>query len=95
MLWTAAILAEAALAAVSGCFWAERGIAEINIEHAVERLGHLVIIVLDESVFTIVTKPSDAWTPGAGLDASRGFAIVAPASLPGFRDQPRRRHRPL
>lgn len=77
ILWAAAIVAEVAMAALSGWFWAERGIAEINIEHAAERLGQFVIIVLGESVFTIVTELSDAWTPGAGLDASLGFAIVA------------------
>ncbi|WP_423184701.1 low temperature requirement protein A [Arthrobacter sp. NyZ413] len=77
VLWAAAIVIEAGMAFLGGRLWPERGISGINIEHASERLGLFVVIVLGESVFTIVTEASDDWGASAGLVAALGFLIVA------------------
>lgn len=77
VLWAFAILIEVAMVAVGGRLWAERGVGNINIEHASERLGLFVIIVMGESVFTIVTELSTVWDPGAGLVAGLGFLVIA------------------
>lgn len=77
VLWATAIVVEVGMMVVSARIWPDRGIGGINIEHASERLGLFVIIVLGESVFTIVTEVSDDWGPGAGLVGGLGFLIVA------------------
>lgn len=77
ILWAASIVIEVGLAALGGLLWPEQGVRRINIEHASERLGLFVIIVLGESIFTIVTEASSDWNPSAGLAASLGFLIVA------------------
>ncbi|BAS12253.1 uncharacterized protein RA0937 [Arthrobacter sp. Hiyo8] len=61
VLWATAIVVEIGMMALSARLWPDRGIAGINIEHASERLGLFVIIVLGESIFTIVTEVSDDW----------------------------------
>ena len=77
ILWAAAIVVEVGMVAVSARLWPDRGIGGINIEHASERLGLFVIIVLGESIFTIVTEVSNDWGPGAGLVGGLGFLVVA------------------
>ena len=77
VLWATSIVIEVGMVAVGGRLWPDRGVRGINIEHASERLGLFVIIVLGESVFTIVTEASDYWGPGAGLVSALGFLIVA------------------
>jgi len=77
ILWAAAIAVEVVMAVLGGRLWPDRGVAGINIEHAAERLGLFVIIVLGESVFTIVLEVSDDWGAGAGGAGGLGFLIVA------------------
>ncbi|MGM7778480.1 low temperature requirement protein A [Arthrobacter sp. KNU-44] len=71
ILWAAAIVVEVGMMTLSARLWPDRGIGGINIEHASERLGLFVIIVLGESIFTIVTEVSEDWGPGAGSGASK------------------------
>ncbi len=77
ILWAAAIIVEVGMVVVSARLWPDRSVGGINIEHASERLGLFVIIVLGESIFTIVTEVSDDWGPGAGLVGALGFLVVA------------------
>lgn len=77
VLWAAAIVVEVGMVVVGARLWPDRSIGGINIEHASERLGLFVIIVLGESIFTIVTEVSDDWGPGAGLVGALGFLVVA------------------
>ncbi len=77
ILWAAAIVVEVGMVAVGARLWPDRGVGGINNEHASERLGLFVIIVLGESIFTIVTEVSDDWGPGAGLVGALGFLVVA------------------
>lgn len=77
VLWALSIAVEVGMVANSNRIGAERSMAGINIEHASERLGLFVIIVLGESVFTLVTEAAHDWNPGAGLAAALGFVIVA------------------
>ncbi|MCU6481077.1 low temperature requirement protein LtrA [Arthrobacter silviterrae] len=77
VLWGAAIAVEIAMVLLSAHLWPERGAANINIEHASERLGLFVIIVLGESVVTIVNEVSAHWGPGPALGGALGFLVVA------------------
>lgn len=47
------------------------------MEHATERLGLFVVIVLGESIFTIVSELAQDWNPGPALTSALGFLIVA------------------
>ncbi len=76
-LWALSIAIEVTMVANSNRLGADRSMAGINIEHAGERLGLFVIIVLGESVFSIVTEAAEYWSPGAGLAAALGFMTVA------------------
>lgn len=77
ILWAASIAVEVAMVLVGGRLWADRSVSGINVEHASERLGLFVIIVLGESVFTIVSELSADWGPGGGLAGGLGFLVVA------------------
>lgn len=77
VVWAVAILVEVVMVAVSARLQPETGIAGINVEHAAERLGLFVVIVLGESVFTIVMQVSALWSPGARLTGALGFLVVA------------------
>ncbi len=77
ILWAVSIALEVGMAAMGGRLWPDRGVSGINIEHASERLGLFVIIVLGESIFTILNEVSDDWGPGAGLVGALGFLVVA------------------
>lgn len=77
VLWAVAIAVEVAMVANSNRIGADRSMSGINVEHAGERLGLFIIIVLGESVFSIVTEASEYWSSGAGLAAGLGFLVVA------------------
>ncbi|MFQ4150090.1 low temperature requirement protein A [Arthrobacter sp. LAPM80] len=77
ILWAFSIAIEVGMVAISSRSGTHNSLGGINVEHAAERLGLFVIIVLGESVFTIVTEASSDWGPGAGLASSLGFVIVA------------------
>ncbi len=77
IFWAASIAVEVGMVTIGGHLWAGRAAANVNIEHASERLGLFVIIVLGESVFTIVSEVSTDWDSRAGLAGALGFLIVA------------------
>ncbi len=77
IFWAASIAVEVGMVTIGGHLWADRAAANVNVEHASERLGLFVIIVLGESVFTIVSEVSSDWDPRAGLAGALGFLIVA------------------
>ena len=77
VLWAASIAVEVAMVLLGGRLWAQRSVGGINVGHASERLGLFVIIVLGESVFTIVSELSADWNPGGGLAGGLGFLVVA------------------
>ncbi|WP_406191431.1 low temperature requirement protein A [Streptomyces sp. NBC_01017] len=72
VLWALLIVAEVALLITA------RGLpGQLHKKHLVERVGLFVIIVLGESVFTLVTSTDHAWTARAGLTALLGFVLLA------------------
>ena len=77
VLWATSIVVEIGMVALSGRLWADRGVGGIDIEHASERLGLFVVIVLGESVSAIVTEVSGEWSPAAGMAGVLGFLVVA------------------
>ncbi|MDR6905773.1 low temperature requirement protein LtrA [Agromyces sp. 3263] len=77
LLWGAAIVIEVVLLVTSSASWADRVIANLNVEHLAERFGLLVVIVLGESVLSIVAALDEAWTIEAGLTAALGLAAIA------------------
>ncbi|MBG0738005.1 low temperature requirement protein A [Paeniglutamicibacter antarcticus] len=77
IFWAVSIAVEVSMVTVGGHLWAGRAAANVNVEHASERLGLFVIIVLGESVFTIVSEVSGNWDPRAGLAGTLGFLMVA------------------
>jgi low temperature requirement protein LtrA len=77
ILWAFAIAVEVAMVTIGGRLWAGRAAADVNIEHASERLGLFVVIVLGEAVFTIVSEVSADWDAGAGIAGALGFLLVA------------------
>ena len=77
ILWAAAIAVEVGMIAASRWIGAQRNLGGINLEHATERLGLFVVIVLGESIFTIVSELAQDWHPGPALASALGFMIVA------------------
>jgi len=77
VLWGVAILIEVVLLVASSASWADRVIANLNVEHLSERFGLLVVIVLGESVLSMVGGLDEAWTVEAGLTAVLGLAMIA------------------
>ncbi|MDO5752089.1 low temperature requirement protein A [Arthrobacter sp.] len=77
ILWAVAIAVEVGMIAASRLIGAQQNLGGINLEHAAERLGLFVIIVLGESIFTIVSELAQDWHPGPALAAALGFVIVA------------------
>ena len=49
----------------------------LDIDHLVERVGLLVVIVFGESILTIITELDGHWTAVSGLTAVLGFVAVA------------------
>lgn len=77
ILWAVAIAVEVGMIAASRWIGAQRNLGGINLEHATERLGLFVVIVLGESIFTIVSELAQDWRPGPALASALGFLIVA------------------
>ena len=77
VLWAVAIVIEVVLLVASSASWADRVIANLNVEHLSERFGLLVVIVLGESVLSMVAALDEAWTVEAGLTAVLGLAMIA------------------
>ncbi|MGA7207197.1 MAG: low temperature requirement protein A [Specibacter sp.] len=77
ILWAFAIAVEVGMVTIGGRLWSGRAAAGVNIEHASERLGLFVVIVLGEAVFTIVSEVSADWDVGAGIAGALGFLLVA------------------
>ncbi|MCY0905910.1 low temperature requirement protein A [Arthrobacter sp. H14-L1] len=77
IFWAVSIAVEVSMVTVGGHLWAALAAANVNIDHASERLGLFVIIVLGESVFTIVSEVSSHWDPRAGLAGALGFLVAA------------------
>ena len=69
VLWGVAIVIEVVLLVASSASWADRVIANLNVEHLSERFGLLVVIVLGESVLSMVAALDEAWTIEAGITA--------------------------
>ncbi|AUG76785.1 hypothetical protein CFP65_1916 [Kitasatospora sp. MMS16-BH015] len=80
VLWGLAIALEVLLLAVRTGL--TRGFYdELAVEHLVERIGLFVVIVLGESVFTVVVTLADHFTVAAGLTALLGFVVVAELAM--------------
>ncbi|MER5642279.1 low temperature requirement protein A [Kitasatospora sp. NPDC002227] len=80
VLWGLAIALEALLLTVrsgmtSGFY------DEMTIDHLVERIGLFVVIVLGESVFTVVVTLEENFTKAGGLAAVFGFVVVAELAM--------------
>jgi low temperature requirement protein LtrA len=77
LLWGVAILIEVVLLVASSASWADRVLARLNVEHLSERFGLLVVIVLGESVLSIVGALNEVWSVEAGLTAILGLCTIA------------------
>jgi low temperature requirement protein LtrA len=77
LLWGLAILIEVVLLVASNASWADRVLPRLNVEHLSERFGLLIVIVLGESVLSIVGALNEAWTVESGLTAILGLATIA------------------
>jgi len=77
VLWTVAIVIEIVLLTVTSGAWSSLALDRMNVEHLSERFGLLVIIVLGESVLSIVAAVSDAWTLAAGIVGALGLLLTA------------------
>ncbi len=73
-LWAAAILIEVALLRV-GRLSRSRSFL-VDSAHASERLGLFMIILMGESVLSLVTSLSEHWTVASGIAALVGFAAI-------------------
>lgn len=76
VLWALAIVIEVVLLTVTSGAWSSLALDRMNVEHLSERFGLLVIIVLGESVLSIVAAVSDAWTVSAGLVGVLGLLLT-------------------
>ncbi|WP_441246519.1 low temperature requirement protein A [Kitasatospora sp. McL0602] len=80
VLWGLAIALEIVLLAIRTGL--TRGFYdELIVEHLVERIGLFVVIVLGESVFTIVVTLADHFTGASGAAAVLGFVVVAELAM--------------
>ncbi|KQR54018.1 hypothetical protein ASF88_04045 [Leifsonia sp. Leaf336] len=77
VLWTVAIVIEIVLLTVTSGAWSSLALDRMNVEHLSERFGLLVIIVLGESVLSIVAAVSDAWTLAAGIVGALALLLTA------------------
>lgn len=77
ILWAASIIIEIGMVALGAKYWSDRAVGMFNVDHASERLGLFVVIVLGECIFTLVTEVSAAWSPGAFAAGAAGFLVVA------------------
>ncbi|NQX28810.1 low temperature requirement protein A [Microbacteriaceae bacterium VKM Ac-2854] len=77
VLWAVAILIEVVSITTSREGWRNLVASGFIVEHLAERLGLFVVIVLGESVLTIVAEVADDWEPAAGLSGALGFLVAA------------------
>lgn len=75
-LWAVAVAIEIALLSFLGGQQAWLRTA-LDIDHLVERVGLLVVIVFGESILTIISELDGHWTIVSGLAAVLGFASVS------------------
>ncbi|MEV6212324.1 low temperature requirement protein A [Kitasatospora sp. NPDC051914] len=75
VLWGAAVALEMVLLAVRSEYGAEL-YARVSVEHLVERITLFVVIVLGESVFTVVATFADHLTAASGAAALAAFLLV-------------------
>ncbi|MFF2053260.1 low temperature requirement protein A [Leifsonia sp. NPDC058194] len=76
-VWAFAVVLEIVLMTSTARLWSGSAFSRLNVEHLAERFGLLVIIVLGESVLSIVTATSEAWTVAAGVTAVLGLVVTA------------------
>lgn len=77
VLWAVAIVIEVVLLTATSGSWASLALDRLNVEHLSERFGLLVIIVLGESVLSIVAAVSDAWTIPGGVVGMLALLLTA------------------
>ncbi|WP_354639724.1 low temperature requirement protein A [Kitasatospora camelliae] len=83
VLWGLAIGVEVVLLMAStGAGWELYD--ELSIDHLVERISLFVVIVLGESVFTLVVAFTDHFTGPSGATALLGFLVVAELAMVFF-----------
>ncbi|MEV4616893.1 low temperature requirement protein A [Kitasatospora sp. NPDC049258] len=80
VLWGVAIVLEVVLLAVRTGL-TEEFYGRLSTEHLVERIGLFVVIVLGESVFTVVATLADHFTAASGGAALAGFVVVAELAM--------------
>ncbi|WP_374009846.1 low temperature requirement protein A [Leifsonia sp. LS-T14] len=77
VLWAVAIALEVILLVTTASRWSSGRFESLNVEHLSERFGLLVIIVLGESVLSMVAAVSEAWTIAGGVVGFLGLLMVA------------------
>jgi len=80
VLWGLAVALEVALLVVRSGF-SQAFYGSLSVDHLVERIGLFVVIVLGESVFTIVATLADHFTAASGVAALLGFVVVAELAM--------------
>jgi low temperature requirement protein LtrA len=76
-VWALAVVIEIVLLTTTARLWSGSAFSRLNVEHLAERFGLLVIIVLGESVLSIVAATSEAWSAAAGVTALLGLVVTA------------------
>ncbi|MGO4534446.1 low temperature requirement protein A [Leifsonia sp. 2MCAF36] len=77
LLWAVAVALEVVLLTTTAARWSAAAFGRLNVEHLSERFGLLVIIVLGESVLTVVAAVSGTWTAAAAVTGVLGLLLVA------------------
>ena len=76
VLWAIAVAIEIVLLSFLGR--QRKWLSEaLDVDHLVERVGLLVVIVFGESIFTIISELDAHWTARSGLAAFLGFVAVS------------------
>ena len=76
VLWAVAVAIEIALLSVLGR--ERKWLSEaLDVDHLVERVGLLVVIVFGESIFTVISELDTHWAAASGLAALLGFVAVS------------------
>lgn len=76
VLWVAAVAVEVIMLSVLGGLWSGLRRA-LDVDHLVERVSLLVVIVFGESVLSIVAEVDEHWGPDAWAAGALGFVAVA------------------
>ena len=76
VLWALAVAIEVTMLSLVGC---ERNwlSAALDVDHLVERVGLLIVIVFGESIFVIISELDAHWTVASGWAALLAFAAVS------------------